>query len=109
MVDISLTVSPLRDRLGEIIGASKVARDITERKRFEIQQRLLLDELNHRVKQHLATVQAIATQSLARAPRPERLRPGLHRPGAGARQGPQPVDRDELQNADINRPHCASR
>ena len=40
-VDISLTVSPLRDRLGTIIGASKVARDITDRKRFEIQQRLL--------------------------------------------------------------------
>jgi PAS domain S-box-containing protein len=70
-IDISLTVSPLRDKLGTIIGASKVARDITERKRFEIQQRLLLDELNHRVRNTMATVQAIATQSLARGPRPE--------------------------------------
>jgi PAS domain S-box-containing protein len=70
-VDISLTVSPLRDKLGMIIGASKVARDITDRKRFEIQQRLLLDELNHRVRNTMATVQAIATQSLARAQRPE--------------------------------------
>ena len=71
MVDISLTVSPLRDKLGTIIGASKVARDITDRKRFEIQQRLLVDELNHRVRNTMAMVQAIATQSLARAPRPE--------------------------------------
>jgi PAS domain S-box-containing protein len=70
-IDISLSVSPLRDKLGTIIGASKVARDITERKRFEIQQRLLVDELNHRVRNTMATVQAIATQSLARAPRPE--------------------------------------
>jgi PAS domain S-box-containing protein len=34
-VDISLTVSPVRDARGVIIGASKVARDITERKRAE--------------------------------------------------------------------------
>ncbi len=33
MVDISLTVSPMRDRSGRIVGASKIARDITQRKR----------------------------------------------------------------------------
>ncbi|MGH7436477.1 MAG: PAS domain-containing protein, partial [Polyangiaceae bacterium] len=34
-IDISLTVSPVRGLLGEIIGASKVARDISERKRSQ--------------------------------------------------------------------------
>lgn len=34
-LDISLTVSPLRDSLGRVIGAAKVARDITDRKRAE--------------------------------------------------------------------------
>jgi PAS domain S-box-containing protein len=34
-IDISLTVSPVRDGTGRIIGASKVARDITDRKRAE--------------------------------------------------------------------------
>lgn len=34
-LEISLTVSPIRDREGRIVGASKVARDITERKRAE--------------------------------------------------------------------------
>ncbi len=34
-IDVSLTVSPLRDSSGEIFGASKVARDITARKRAE--------------------------------------------------------------------------
>ncbi|HRI49127.1 MAG TPA: PAS domain S-box protein [Pseudomonadota bacterium] len=34
-LDISLTISPLRDRYGQIIGAAKVARDITDRKRAE--------------------------------------------------------------------------
>ena len=35
MLNISLTVSPIKDRSGKIVGASKVARDITERKRAE--------------------------------------------------------------------------
>ena len=34
-LDISLTISPLRDHAGNVIGASKVARDITDRKRAE--------------------------------------------------------------------------
>src|SRR5262245_59408438 len=39
-INISLTVSPMHDRMGNIIGASKVARDVTERKRAEALQRL---------------------------------------------------------------------
>lgn len=69
-VDISLTVSPMRNSAGRIIGASKVARDITDRRRAEETQRLLIDELNHRIKNTLATVQAIATQTLRRAATP---------------------------------------
>jgi PAS domain S-box-containing protein len=34
-VDVSLTISPIRDALGKVVGASNVARDITERKRIE--------------------------------------------------------------------------
>jgi PAS domain S-box-containing protein len=64
LVDISLTVSPLKDADGRIIGASKIARDITERKRAQEQQKLLVNEMKHRIKNSLATVQAIATQTL---------------------------------------------
>jgi PAS domain S-box-containing protein len=67
LIDISLTVSPLRDKTGNIIGASKVGRDITERKQTEKLQALLMNELNHRVKNTLATIQALASQSLRRA------------------------------------------
>ncbi|MCB8819871.1 sensor histidine kinase [Microvirga rosea] len=42
--------------------------DITERKRAESQQRFLLGELNHRVKNTLATVQSIASQTIRSAP-----------------------------------------
>jgi PAS domain S-box-containing protein len=69
-IDVSLTVSPLRDRSGRVVGASKVGRDISERKRAEKLQRILTDELSHRVKNTLATVQAIASQSLARSRSP---------------------------------------
>jgi PAS domain S-box-containing protein len=34
-VHVSVTISPIRDALGRIVGASKIARDITERKRAE--------------------------------------------------------------------------
>ncbi len=42
-LDISLTVSPVRDDEGQIIGASKIARDITERKRAQETTRFLAD------------------------------------------------------------------
>jgi len=41
LVNISLTISPVRDGQGKIVGASKIARDITERKRLsELQERM---------------------------------------------------------------------
>ncbi len=41
LLTVSLTVSPIRDRMGRIIGASKIARDITEQKRYaQVQARL---------------------------------------------------------------------
>jgi PAS domain S-box-containing protein len=69
-IDVSLCVSPLRDKTGRVIGASKIARDISERKQAEMLQRLLVQELNHRVKNTLATIQAIANQSMRRARSP---------------------------------------
>ena len=64
LIDISLTVSPLKDFDGRVIGASKIARDISERKRAQEQQKLLVNEMQHRIKNSLATIQAIATQTL---------------------------------------------
>jgi PAS domain S-box-containing protein len=41
-IAVSLTVSPVRDKTGKVIGASKIARDISERKRAEIEREELL-------------------------------------------------------------------
>ena len=68
--------------------------DITERKKAEEAQTLLIQELNHRVKNMLTTVQAIALQSLNDlAGRREGTLPVAH-PGAG--NVPQPADAIEL-------------
>jgi PAS domain S-box-containing protein len=66
LVDISLTVSPVRGTNGKIVGASKIARDITEQKRAQERQKLVVSEMKHRIKNSLATVQAIASQTLNR-------------------------------------------
>jgi PAS domain S-box-containing protein len=52
---------------GRPLRSLGVALDLTERKRAEEHQRLLINELNHRVKNTLATVQSIASQSLRNA------------------------------------------
>jgi PAS domain S-box-containing protein len=67
LIDISLTVSPIRDEAGRIVGASKIARDITARKRLEERQRLLTAELSHRVKNQFAVVQVLADRSASKA------------------------------------------
>ena len=44
-IDVSLSVSPIRDASGQIIGATKVARDVTEAKRLQRVERELFDQL----------------------------------------------------------------
>jgi PAS domain S-box-containing protein len=45
LLDVAVTISPLRDARGVIIGASKIARDITARKQAEAERERLLAEL----------------------------------------------------------------
>ncbi len=59
LVDISLTVSPIYDGSGRVVGASKIARNIGERRRAEERLRLLMSELDHRAKNVLAVAQAM--------------------------------------------------
>jgi PAS domain S-box-containing protein len=72
LIDISITVSPLRNATGRVVGASKIARDITERKRAEAHREMLLGEMKHRVKNTLAMVQAFANQTLRSVSKEER-------------------------------------
>ncbi|MCB5205235.1 PAS domain S-box protein [Neorhizobium sp. T786] len=73
LVDISLTISPIRDGNGTIVGASKVARDVSGRKRAEERQRLLLGEMHHRVKNLFALTSGLITMASKSAASPADL------------------------------------
>ena len=60
---LSVRSSPVRSADGRLLYIVRVVQDITERKQAELRQKLLLDELNHRVKNTLATVQSLASQT----------------------------------------------
>jgi PAS domain S-box-containing protein len=80
LLNISLTVSPIRDAHGQVIGASKIARDITERKRMDAQLEGLVSALReadtrkdefiamlaHELRNPLSAI-AVATDLLARS------------------------------------------
>jgi PAS domain S-box-containing protein len=55
---------PRHDDEGRFVGYVGMAMDVTESREAEARQRLLMNELNHRVKNTLATVQSIAQQTI---------------------------------------------
>ena len=67
---VSVRSSPVRDAEGRLLYLVRVVQDITEGKMAEQRQKLLIDELNHRVKNTLATVQSLASQTARRADSP---------------------------------------
>ena len=65
LIDVSLTVSPIRDREGTIVGASVIARDITirrkqERLEWEIERRDFIARAAHELKNPLTTIAGLA-------------------------------------------------
>jgi PAS domain S-box-containing protein len=75
LIVVSLTVSPVKNAEGKIVGASKSARDITAQKRTQEQIAILAREAEHRSKNLLATVQA--TVSLSQSDTPEGLKQAI--------------------------------
>lgn len=55
---------PVKNAAGDVTGVSAVLQDVTDRVRAEKSREALVSELNHRVKNTLATVQSLAAQSL---------------------------------------------
>ncbi|MBA3447144.1 MAG: PAS domain-containing protein [Pseudaminobacter sp.] len=70
-------ISPVRDEDGEIVQHFASFVDLTEHKQEQAQSSMLIDELNHRVKNTLATVQSIVWQALRSSSDPEMIRESI--------------------------------
>ncbi|UCI06294.1 sensor histidine kinase [Mesorhizobium sp. B1-1-8] len=70
LVAVSLTISPIKNRNDEIIGASTIARDITAAKESERRIRLLMREVNHRVKNQFAVILSMIRETSKRSTHP---------------------------------------
>lgn len=74
---VAVAASRVDDAAGQPLYGISVIQDISERKKAEEHRELLIHELNHRVKNTLATVQSIATQTLRGAGTPVEVREAL--------------------------------
>jgi len=70
LITVSLTISPIKNSAGEIVGASKIARDITAAKESERRIRLLMREVNHRVKNQFAVILSMVRETSKRSTDP---------------------------------------
>lgn len=70
-IPVSLTISPVRDGSGRIVGASKIARDITAAKESEQRIRVLMREVNHRVKNQYAVILSMIRETNKRSESPD--------------------------------------
>ena len=77
LVWVDLSASRVDDDEGRPAYGVRVVRDITDRRTAEQRQTLLINELNHRVKNTLATIQSFAAQTLRNAASTEEAREAL--------------------------------
>jgi PAS domain S-box-containing protein len=71
LISVSLTISPVRNKAGQIVGASKIARDITAAKETERRIRMLMREVNHRTKNQFAVILSMIGETKRRAASPQ--------------------------------------
>lgn len=67
IIPISITISPIKSHGGNLVGASSIARDISETRESDRRLRLLMREINHRVKNQYAIVLAVIRQTATRS------------------------------------------
>jgi PAS domain S-box-containing protein len=77
-ISVSITVSPIKDAGGRVVGASKIARDITAAKENERRIRFLMREVNHRVKNQFAVILSMIRETSRRATDPREFEEQVH-------------------------------
>jgi len=71
LIDISLTISPIKDEKGTIIGLSKIARDITDQKMAEMRKNDFITIASHELKTPLTTIKSYVQLLLGKARKDE--------------------------------------
>lgn len=107
---------PLLDPEGEIVEWIGAAKDVTERKRHEQHREMLLNELNHRVKNTLATVQSMAVQTLRNSPDAAQARDQIEARLMALSKAHEILTREQWNGAHLRNiveealaPYCAGR
>lgn len=77
LVEVSLAVSPVRDTSGRLVGAATIARDMSERRQAEARQKLLIREMDHRIKNLFTMVSGLVSVSARSADDPKQLATSL--------------------------------
>jgi len=98
---IAVRSSTVRDDTGHFLYGVRVVQDVTERKEAEERQKLLIDELNHRVKNTLATVQSLATQTARGTHSPEEFREAFEGRLIALSQAHDQLTRRHWKSADL--------
>jgi PAS domain S-box-containing protein len=101
MIWIAVRSSTVRDSAGHFLYGVRVVQDVTERKEAEERQKLLIDELNHRVKNTLATVQSLATQTARGTDSPEAFRKAFEGRLIALSQAHDQLTRRHWKSADL--------
>jgi PAS domain S-box-containing protein len=99
---VAVRSSTVRAADGAFLYGVRVVQDVTERKEAEERQKRLIDELNHRVKNTLATVQSLATQTARGATSPEAFRSAFEGRLIALSEAHDQLTRRHWQSADLH-------
>jgi PAS domain S-box-containing protein len=77
LIEVSIIVAPVKDARGAIVGAVKIARDITEQRRAQERQIILLGEMNHRIRNLFALTNSLVAMTARSAGTPKELAEAL--------------------------------
>jgi two-component sensor histidine kinase len=100
-VFVDFVYQPIHDASGAVTGIFVEGSEVTERVKAQRHQRLLIDELNHRVKNTLATVQSIVFQTLRNAASPAEANAAIERRLIGLSGAHDVLTRENWEGADL--------
>ena len=79
LINVSLTISPIKNRAGEVVGLSKIARDITDKKQAERKKEEFVSFVSHELKTPLTSLKSYIQMAQVKADHPDFLKKALHK------------------------------